>query len=76
MKYLCVIYIFIFWLSTGRGVEEETRSCFLLLLTTVANNDKASKDVIREKGGEELARYRIFDTSFIFASCGSDLRFI
>lgn len=40
----------------GRGVEEETRSCFLLLLTTVANNDKATRAVVREKGGDELAR--------------------
>ena len=40
----------------GRGVEEETRSCFLLLLTTVANNNKAIRDVVKEKDGEELAR--------------------
>ena len=41
-------------------MEEETRSCFLLLLTTVANNNTATRDVVREKGGEELARYWIY----------------
>ena len=46
----------IYFLS-GRGVEEETRSCFLMLLTTVTKSDKSTKDLVMEKGGDEIARY-------------------
>ncbi|XP_060557346.1 neurochondrin-like [Ruditapes philippinarum] len=41
----------------ANSVAEETRSCFLLLLTAIAKVDKSAKSVIREKGGLDLARY-------------------
>ncbi|XP_060602253.1 neurochondrin-like [Ruditapes philippinarum] len=40
----------------ANSVAEETRSCFLLLLTAIAKVDKSAKSVIREKGGLDLAR--------------------
>ncbi|XP_045191890.2 neurochondrin-like [Mercenaria mercenaria] len=40
----------------ANSVAEETRSCFLLLLTAVAKVNKSAKSVIREKGGLDLAR--------------------
>ena len=40
-------------------MEEETRSCFLMLLTTVTKSDKSTKDLVMEKGGDEIARYCI-----------------
>ena len=44
---------------SANSVAEETRSCFLLLLTSIAKVDKSAKSVIREKGGLDLARYDV-----------------
>jgi len=42
--------------KTANTVAEETKSCFQLLLTTVARENKAARAVIKEKGGDNLAR--------------------
>ncbi|KAH3769430.1 hypothetical protein DPMN_170699 [Dreissena polymorpha] len=38
-------------------VAEETKSCFQMLLTAVAKDNKAARAVIKEKGGDNLARF-------------------
>ncbi|KAL4234846.1 hypothetical protein ACF0H5_006487 [Mactra antiquata] len=40
----------------ANSVAEETRSCFVMLLTEIAKVNRSAKSVIKEKGGMDLAR--------------------